>query len=106
MKRFLDILPLLCLLALAVLAGLAARPSRADEAQCIGLPDALASLAAGYGEAPRVTGLTSTGVLLIVTAGEAGGWSMLLVTPDGRACMVASGEAFELIEPPKPGIDG
>ena len=43
---------------------------------CTGLPDALAALAARYAEAPRVSGLTSTGALMIVTASEAGGFSV------------------------------
>ena len=73
---------------------------------CTGLPDALAALAARYDEAPRVSGLTSTGALTIVTASEAGGFSVLLVSPDGVACMVAAGEGFALTEAPKPGVDG
>jgi hypothetical protein len=73
---------------------------------CTGLPDALAALAARYAEAPRVSGIMANGQLLIVTASEAGGFTVMLVTPDGQACMAASGEGFGLIEAEAPGVDG
>lgn len=92
------------------LAGLFAimsvMPAAAQTPPCTSLPDALAALQQRYGEVPRVSGLASNGSLMVVTASEAGGFSVLLVTPDGRACMVASGEAFEVIEADKPGVDG
>lgn len=86
-----------------ILTALLAAPVQAQTPQCMGLPDALAGLAQKYAEAPRVSGLTSTGALMIVTASEAGGFSVLLVSPEGVACMVAFGEAFALTEAPKPG---
>ena len=73
---------------------------------CTGLPDALAALAARYAEAPRVSGLMANGDLMIITASEAGGFTVMLVTPDGQACMAASGEGFGLIEAEAPGVDG
>lgn len=91
--------------ALIMTAFLAA-PVQAQTPQCMGLPDALTGLAQKYAEAPRVSGLTSTGALMIVTASEAGGFSVLLVSPDGTACMVASGEAFEVLPDEPPGVDG
>lgn len=106
MNRFLDALAIACLLALALLVGLASKPARSQTPECASLSDALAALALKYQEQPRVTGLTSCGALMIITAAGGGGWSVLLVSPDGRACMVASGASFEVLEPPKPGIDG
>ena len=91
--------------ALIMTAFLAA-PVHAQTPQCMGLPDALTGLAQKYAEAPRVSGLTYTGALMIVTASEAGGFSVLLVSPDGTACMVASGEAFEVLPDEPPGVDG
>lgn len=84
---------------------LLAIPAQA-QTPCTGLPDALAALAARYDEAPRVSGLMANGQLLIVTASEAGGFTVMLVTPEGLACMAASGEGFALVEAPKPGVDG
>ena len=88
------VLVALCIAALVVLTGLAVK---AQTPPCIVLTDALAALQQRYGEVPRVSGLASNGSLMIITAGEAGGWSVLLVTPDGQACMVASGDAFEVL---------
>ena len=44
-----------------------------------------------------MSGLTSTGALMIVTI-RGGRFSVLLVSPDGVACMVAAGEGFALTE--------
>ena len=88
-----------------ILALCLSAPVHAQSA-CTSLPDALAALATRYGEAPRVSGLMANGQLMIVTASEAGGFSVLLVSPDGVACMVAAGEGFALTEAPKPGVDG
>lgn len=106
MNRFLDALAVALLLALVVLVGLASRPARSQTPECVGLPDALAALATRYQEQPRMSGLTSGGVLMIITAADGGGWSVLLVTPDGQACMAASGASFEVLEPRAPGVDG
>jgi hypothetical protein len=86
-----------------ILALCLAAPAQAQTA-CTGLPDALAALAARYAEAPRVSGLMANGQLLIITASEAGGFTVLIVTPEGLACMAASGEGFALTEAPKPGV--
>ena len=91
--------------ALIMTAFLAA-PVQAQTPQCMGLPDALAGLAQKYAEAPRVSGLMADGKLMIITASEAGGFTVLIVTPEGLACMAASGEGFALTEAPKPGVDG
>jgi hypothetical protein len=99
-------LALLCALALVILTCLAAMPARSQTPQCAGLPDALAALAMRYQESPHVQGLTSAGAMMIITASPGGGFSVLLVSPDGTACMVASGEGFDVIEPDEPGVDG
>lgn len=88
-----------------ILALCLAAPAQAQTA-CTGLPDALAALAARYAEAPRVSGLMANGQLMIITASEAGGFTVLIVTPEGLACMAASGEGFGLIGAEAPGVDG
>ena len=88
-----------------ILALCLAAPAQ-GQTPCTGLPDALAALAARYAEAPRVSGLMANGQLLVITASEAGGFTVLLVTPEGLACMAASGEGFGLIEAEAPGVDG
>ncbi len=89
-----------------ILAVLLAMPAAAQTPQCGPLPDALAALEAKYQEQPRVSALTSGGQLMVITASQDGGFSVLLVSPEGSACMVASGSAFEVLDAVKPGIEG
>lgn len=93
------------LVALCI-AALLALPAQAQTPPCTGLPEALAALQRQYGEVPRVSGLASNGSLMVITASEAGGFSVLLVTPDGLARMVASGSAFEVLPQEPAGVDG
>ena len=92
--------------ALTILA-LVASPAFSQTAapNCAPLPAALAALAGQYQEAPRVSGLTSAGTVMIVTASPEGGFSVLIVTPDGQACMVASGSNLEFQDVEAPGDD-
>jgi hypothetical protein len=76
-------------------------PARAQQA-CLALPQFLDGLEAKYAETPRMSGLSGT-QLLVITAGEAGIWTALLVNPDGSACMVSAGEAFVQAAPVIPG---
>lgn len=80
-------------------------PAFAQDPNCAPVADALAGLAKNYGEAPRVTALMTGGNFLVITAAPAGGWTALEVQPDGTACIVAAGEAFEVQDAPKPGDD-
>jgi hypothetical protein len=76
------------------------------EPTCAPIAEAMASLANTYGEAPRITALMTGGNMLVITAAPAGGWTALEVKPDGTACIVAAGEAFEVHDAPAPGVDG
>jgi hypothetical protein len=87
-------------LALALVTSPAFSQSVAPN--CAGLADALAGLAATYGEEPRVTALMTGGNVLVITAAPSGGWTALEVRPDGTACIVAAGEAFGTIAPGDP----
>lgn len=71
---------------------------------CAGVADALAGLATNYGEAPRVTALMGTN-MLIITAAPNGTWTALDVSPDGMACIVAAGEGFGVVDAPAEGDD-
>lgn len=95
-------LPVLLALAFLILGS----PAFAQTPQCGPLPDALAALEAKYQEQPRVSALTSVGQLMVTTASQDGGFSVLLVSPDGKACIVASGSAFEALPPEPAGVDG
>jgi hypothetical protein len=87
---------------LATLCAIGA-PAHAQD-NCAGVADALAGLLANYGEAPRVSALMGTN-MLIITVAPSGGWTALEITPDGQACIVAAGDNFGLVDLPKPGTD-
>jgi len=75
------------------------------QTQCAPITEALANLAATYGESVRVTGLMTDGNMLIITAAPAGGWTALQVKPGGEACMVGAGEGFGIQDAEPPGSD-
>lgn len=57
-----------------------------------------------YQERQRSLGLTRDGVLIEVYASEQGTWTILLTTPDGAACILADGEAWEEALPLGPAV--
>ncbi len=56
------------------------------------------SLAELYGERPFALGIESSGNLVEVLVGFEGSWTILVIQPNGRTCVVASGEAWHTIE--------
>jgi hypothetical protein len=96
---------ILCIAALIILTGLAALPARAQVLQCLPLDQAIAALATRYGEGPRIRAMMGGDDMLVITASPAGTWTALIVEPDGKACMVASGEAFGVLDAEPPGTD-
>ena len=56
---------------------------------------ATGSLTQQYQETKKGMGLTPSGHLIEVFAGEAGTWTILLVTPEGVACNLTSGKDWE-----------
>lgn len=85
-----------------ILAALSAPAMAQDAPQCAGVADVLAGLQAGYGETIRARGLISAESMIVVTAGESGSWTLLVVSADGVACLMASGGMFEVVDAPEP----
>lgn len=54
----------------------------------------LAHFAGRYHEAPSATGVTSGGGLVEVLTSEARTWTIIVTTPRGWSCIVASGSAW------------
>jgi len=51
-----------------------------------------------FGEVPQTMGLLSSGVLVITFANPTeGSWTLVVVSPDGKACLSATGSNFETI---------
>jgi hypothetical protein len=78
---------LLLLIALAT-------PAFAQGPNCAPLDAQLTHLRDNFGETIRVQGLAASGAVMLITASPAGGWTLLAVTPDNTACVLAAGEAF------------
>lgn len=91
-------------IALTVLA-LVTSPahSQATSPNCASFADLMDGLAANFGEQPRVTAMMTGGTALVITVAPSGGWTALEVRPDGTACIVAAGEAFEIMDAQPPG---
>lgn len=79
------------ILALGVMAN-------AAQAQAVcGARDAvLERLSGHYGETRRGMGLGSNnGIVEVFASDETGTWTITVTMPDGRMCLVASGESYE-----------
>lgn len=99
------------MLAAAALCALFAlpnsSPAQAQQPPCMPLPEFLRILSDEYGETPERRGYVNPALAMLVTANaEAGTWTILRVTPDGMACGVFAGQAWEAIEPKPAGREG
>lgn len=58
----------------------------------------LASLQREYSEAPKGAGLASNGsVIELLTSSDGKTWTLLVTQPDGTSCVMAAGEAWDLL---------
>ena len=85
----------------AQMAGDQIAPVQMSPAQmvCGKRTDMIQQLGEKYGETRRSLGLAGArGVVELYASEETGSWTILLTSPQGTACMMAAGEAFQ-IEP-------
>ncbi|WP_243368743.1 hypothetical protein [Microvirga solisilvae] len=54
-------------------------------------------LADQYKEDPVGIGLAQPGQVLEVFASQGGSWSMVMTMPDGKACLIAAGDNWEMV---------
>ncbi len=73
----------------------------AAQMPCASRDEIVTQLTQRFKEAPEANGLTPDGVLLEVFVSERRSWTILLTTPQGIACIAATGENWER-EPRKP----
>jgi hypothetical protein len=83
----------LCVIAWALL-GLS-RPAHAQGLPCGDRKALIMELHDKYRETPRAMGIEQRGGLVELLASDAGTWTLLATGPNGQACIVASGAAFE-----------
>lgn len=81
---------------------LAVSPGHAEGA-CGARERIIEQLASRYHETRRAIGIASNNSVLEVFASEdSGSFTILVTLPDGRSCLVASGENFEALSEPLP----
>jgi hypothetical protein len=94
--------------AALIIFGLAmsVMPAQAQP-QCAPVDDVIAGLAKGYAETIRGRGIAGNGNdMLLFTDPEGDTWTLIVLQPDGTACLVASGAAWETLAAVPPGIEG
>ncbi len=86
----------LSLLVASVVVALWSMPVQAQQQPpCANRADFLNHLSDNYKEAPVAMGLTANGGLLEVVASKDGSWTIIVTTPNGMSCGVASGLSWE-----------
>jgi hypothetical protein len=74
---------------------LAASSASAQQRQlCAPREALLEKLAQEFGEAPRASGIDGGGNLMEILTSPSGTWTLLIVMPAKRACIVGSGEGW------------
>lgn len=56
------------------------------------------TLAKQHQEAPTSIGMTSNGQIIEVLTSAKGSWSIIITSPQGKTCLVATGDAWESLE--------
>ena len=96
---------LIILAAIAAVAlSLDANPAGAQTA-CADRDDVIAALQMKYAEQPVGVGVSNNGKLVeLLTAKDGMTWTIILTTPEGVSCFIASGDGWRQFEPrPLPG---
>lgn len=89
--------------ALALLAVLLLAPPAAAQDACADRDLVAARLFGGYGERRIASGLASHGGLVELYRAGSGSWTLLIVRPNGLACLIAAGEAWQSDPAPRGG---
>ncbi len=85
------------LLSLTTAALLLSTPALAQQ-NCAQRDQVLARLAEKYGESRQSIGLApNNGVVEVFASAETGTWTIVITTPNGLSCLMASGQAFETL---------
>ncbi|KUJ73810.1 hypothetical protein AVO45_14455 [Ruegeria marisrubri] len=77
---------------------LAAQQVQAQTPNCAPRPDVLQRLAETYGETRRGIGMARQGAVMEVFASDdTGTWTITVTLPNGLTCLLAAGEAYEVL---------
>jgi hypothetical protein len=72
------------------------------QAACAPRDHMIERLAAEFGEVPVAGGIDAAGQLIEILTAPDGGWTMIVVLPNGRACAVATGRDWMVYPPSVP----
>jgi hypothetical protein len=90
---------LLGLAAFALLGGAtASKPAEAASKLCGDRDQILERLEQAHEETPQALGLSGDGGVLEVLVSPEGGWTMLVTYPKRPTCVVATGEAWQVLQ--------
>ena len=104
MRRFSLFVPVVAIAAsLVSTVAVAEPPSPAAQAPCKPWREVAQYLGERYSEHPVAVGLQSDGSLLQVFAAPGTStWTLVSMRPDGMACLIGAGKAWELLKVPNP----
>jgi hypothetical protein len=91
---------------LVLAAAAAATPAFSQSANCAAHAIVMERLADGYGESRQSVALGAGNALVETWANlDTGSWTITVTQPGGPTCLVASGQAFELLAEAVPNTD-
>lgn len=67
---------------------------------CAARETLLESLKSGFGEVPAGFGMTGNGGVFELLVSPGGSWSLILSLPDGKSCLLATGDGWETTRQP------
>lgn len=77
-----------------------------EQMTCGGYADMSARLGTEWHEFARFGGLDQRGQFTVLFVSAEGSWTVLMIQPDGKACVVAAGSNGEVLAAPPEGVDG
>jgi hypothetical protein len=84
--------------ALTLLASSLVNPAQAAGKLCGARDQILKRLEQGHDERPQALGLSADGGVLEVLVSPEGGWTILVTYPKRPTCVVAVGEAWQMLQ--------
>lgn len=89
------------LVALAVTAAVAAARAQEQAVVCLRLTALNEALSSGHGERPAAEGIGSDGKsrLVVWANPDTGTWTAAVVLTSGKACLIGSGQGWEMAQP-------
>jgi len=83
------------LLAAGILAA-ALLPQAANAQACAPRQEIVVQLAQKFSETPTAVGVAGNGAILELLTSKSGSWTMLMSFANGAACVIATGENWEI----------